>query len=209
MNQEVNCSKLYILAAWILLASTSCRLSCDARITTTVKSKIPERQLISSPNSIKSTNQIAHQLFTDFPSSNSQFQPPFCIYPPPPHTPSPPSSLQPPPADVSSPLPPYTKPEHAVWCVAKPTVPASVMQQALDYACASGADCEPIRLNGLCYQPATVLAHASYAFNSYWQRTKRAGATCDFGGSAMLVTVDPSKYFIYTLSILSSVHLHL
>jgi DNA-directed RNA polymerase II subunit RPB1 len=38
-----------------------------------------------------------------------------------------------------------------------------------------------------------MLAHASYAFNSYWQRTKANGATCDFGGTAMLITKDPSK----------------
>jgi hypothetical protein len=38
-----------------------------------------------------------------------------------------------------------------------------------------------------------MLAHASFAFNSYWQRTKNSGATCDFGGTAMLITKDPSK----------------
>ncbi|CAA2981086.1 Hypothetical predicted protein [Olea europaea subsp. europaea] len=56
-----------------------------------------------------------------------------------------------------------------------------------------GADCEPIKLNGFCYQPDTVLSHASYAFNSYWQKTKNSGGTCDFGGTAILVTVDPTN----------------
>jgi hypothetical protein len=39
------------------------------------------------------------------------------------------------------------------------------------------------------------MAHASFAFNSYWQRAKAAGGTCDFAGSAMLITRDPSKFF--------------
>lgn len=95
------------------------------------------------------------------------------------------SSSPPPPA-------PPKKPENAVWCVAKPTVPADLIQQALDYACGSGAGCDAIQPNGACYQPATLLSHASYAFNSYWQKKKQGGGTCDFGGTAMLVTVDPS-----------------
>ncbi|KAI3457635.1 hypothetical protein Pfo_014298 [Paulownia fortunei] len=211
MNPGINSTKLSILAViWTLLASSSCRLSCDAQSTTAISmSKSPETQVLSTPNSMKNAAEIDGQLLTDFPSSNAHFQPtafqlldnnpPLCVYPPPMHMPSPPS-FRPPPASYP-PSPPYTKPEHGVWCVAKPTVPVSLMQQALDYACASGADCAPILLNGLCYQPDTVLAHASYAFNSYWQRTKRAGGNCDFGGSAMLVTVDPSYdqcHFIYS-----------
>ncbi|CAN4097469.1 unnamed protein product [Withania somnifera] len=108
---------------------------------------------------------------------------------PPAANPTPPdrsySSSPPPPA-------PPKKPENAVWCVAKPTVPADLIQQALDYACGSGAGCDAIQPNGACYQPATLLSHASYAFNSYWQKKKQGGGTCDFGGTAMLVTVDPS-----------------
>ncbi|KAG8387070.1 hypothetical protein BUALT_Bualt03G0215100 [Buddleja alternifolia] len=125
-------------------------------------------------------------------------QPPFCVYPPPVHMPSPPVHQKPP---VTAPPAPYTKPEHAVWCVAKPKVPDSSIQHALDYACASGGECAPIQLNGLCYLPNTLLAQASYAFNSYWQRTKRAGGTCHFGGLAMFVTIDPSYdkcHFIYS-----------
>jgi DNA-directed RNA polymerase II subunit RPB1 len=77
--------------------------------------------------------------------------------------------------------------------VAKPSVPGPILQQAMDYACGSGADCDSILPSGPCFRPDTMLAHASYAFNSYWQRTKANGATCDFGGTAMLITKDPSK----------------
>ncbi|KNA10943.1 hypothetical protein SOVF_139710 [Spinacia oleracea] len=81
----------------------------------------------------------------------------------------------------------------SVWCVAKPSVPDPIIQEAMNYACGSGADCGPLQPNGQCYEPNTLLAHASYAFNSYWQRTKAAGATCSFGGTAILVTVNPSS----------------
>lgn len=83
---------------------------------------------------------------------------------------------------------------HKLWCVAKPTVPADTLQEAVDYACGSGgADCQEIMPNGNCYYPDSVVAHASYAFNSYWQKNKRSGGTCSFGGTAMLINNDPSK----------------
>lgn len=107
--------------------------------------------------------------------SPTVFQPPV-IYPPPTVLP-----------------PPYVAPSSVLWCVAKPTVPDPIMQEAMNYACWSGADCESIQPNGPCFEPNTVYAHATYAFNSYWQRTKGNGGTCDFGGTAMLVAVDPSK----------------
>lgn len=81
-----------------------------------------------------------------------------------------------------------------LWCVAKPNVPADTLQEAMDYACGEGgADCEEIMPHGNCFYPDTVVAHASYAFNSYWQKTKRNGGTCAFGGTAMLINADPSK----------------
>ncbi|KAL5556807.1 hypothetical protein UlMin_039043 [Ulmus minor] len=81
---------------------------------------------------------------------------------------------------------------HKLWCVAKPNVPEETLQEAMDYACGSGADCEEIKTSGNCYKPDTVVAHASYAFNSYWQKNKRNGGTCSFGGTAMLINHDPS-----------------
>lgn len=88
---------------------------------------------------------------------------------------------------------PHRAPNIAIWCVAKPSVPDPIIQEAMNYACGSGADCDSIQPSGSCFEPDSLLAHASYAFNSYWQRTKVAGGSCEFGGTAMLVTVDPSK----------------
>lgn len=79
------------------------------------------------------------------------------------------------------------------WCVAKPSVPAEILQQAMDYACGDGgADCREISADGSCFHPDTLVAHASYAFNSYWQKNKGSGGTCSFGGTAMIISSDPS-----------------
>ncbi|CAI9282832.1 unnamed protein product [Lactuca saligna] len=83
--------------------------------------------------------------------------------------------------------------QEGMWCVAKPSVPSEKLQVAMDYACGpGGADCDPIKPNGSCYSPDSVVAHASYAFNSYWQKNKKNGGICGFEGTAMLITSDPS-----------------
>ncbi|XP_065853997.1 extensin [Euphorbia lathyris] len=148
--------------------------------------------------------------------------PPSYIPSPPYNEPSPPSYIPSPPIFVPSPTgyipsptiflppivfppptvppPPSTAAPQALWCVAKPSVPDPIIQEAMNYACGSGADCDSIQPSGSCFEPNTLFAHASFAFNSYWQRTKVAGGTCSFGGTAMLVTVDPSYdgcHFVY------------
>ncbi|PON92534.1 X8 domain containing protein [Trema orientale] len=78
------------------------------------------------------------------------------------------------------------------WCVARSDASIQALQTALDYACGSGADCIPLQSNGLCYLPNTVQAHASYAFNSYYQRKAMAPGSCDFSGTATVAQSDPS-----------------
>jgi hypothetical protein len=80
------------------------------------------------------------------------------------------------------------------WCVANPGVGDGRLKTALDYACGHGADCGPIQTGGACFQPDTMASHASYAFNSYYQRNSRARVACDFSGSGSVVYQQPSEF---------------
>lgn len=78
------------------------------------------------------------------------------------------------------------------WCIASQSASETALQVALDYACGyGGADCSAIQQSGSCFNPDTVRDHASYAFNNYYQKNP-VPTSCDFGGTAVLTSVDPS-----------------
>ncbi|KAH8940174.1 hypothetical protein BDL97_15G074600 [Sphagnum fallax] len=115
---------------------------------------------------------------------------------------SPPTVVVPPPIPVGNPSAPSTPPPSppspvaatgSTWCVAESAAKKSALMTALNYACGSGgADCVPIQPGQVCFQPNTLVSHASWAFNSYWQTYKGGGGSCSFGGTAILTAVDPS-----------------
>ncbi|KAL5729700.1 hypothetical protein ACHQM5_002611 [Ranunculus cassubicifolius] len=80
------------------------------------------------------------------------------------------------------------------WCIADEQTPDDLLQQALDWACGQkDVDCTKLQApNGVCYHPNTLVAHASYAFNSYYQKYKHRGASCYFKGAAITTEIDPS-----------------
>lgn len=91
------------------------------------------------------------------------------------------------------------------WCVATPSASQTALQVALDYACGiGGADCSAIQPGGRCYNPNSVRDHASYAFNSYYQKTPLPNS-CNFGGTALITSTNPSKLF-FSLFLYNSSH---
>lgn len=82
------------------------------------------------------------------------------------------------------------------WCIARSGTSDKVLQTGLDYACGAGADCAPIHSGGSCFLPNTLQGHASYAYNSYYQKSGYASGACDFAGTATLTISDPSQFLL-------------
>ncbi|KAK8951848.1 Glucan endo-1,3-beta-D-glucosidase [Platanthera zijinensis] len=77
------------------------------------------------------------------------------------------------------------------WCVANPATSEADLQNNIQFACSS-TDCSLIQYGGACFDPQTIIFHASVAMNLYYQSVGRNSWNCYFGGSGLIVTTDPS-----------------
>ncbi|WVY97638.1 hypothetical protein V8G54_029789 [Vigna mungo] len=163
----------------------------------TISPSNPAGVPVTVPSTTPVTFPPTNPANTPVPVSNPATTTPVGI-PPPTTNPvtSPPSSgnvpvtnpqPQPPPANTNAPVI-----QGQSWCVAKQGAPEASLQAALDYACGmGGSDCSQIQQGGNCYSPVTLQNHASFAFNSYYQKNP-APTSCDFGGTATLVNTNPT-----------------
>lgn len=106
------------------------------------------------------------------------------------------------------PLPPpeNNKPyKGKVWCVVTEGANSSAVGSALSYACSQGnKTCDPIQPGGKCFEPNSLVRHASFAFSSYWAQFKKVGGSCYFDGLATQTTQDPSESNLLPTSLISS-----
>ncbi|XP_062183413.1 glucan endo-1,3-beta-glucosidase-like [Phragmites australis] len=77
------------------------------------------------------------------------------------------------------------------WCVVKAGANATDLQNNINYACGY-IDCKPIQSGGACFDPNNVQSHASYVMNAYYQAKGRHDYDCDFKGTGVVTSNNPS-----------------
>ncbi|KAL3506497.1 hypothetical protein ACH5RR_031879 [Cinchona calisaya] len=83
--------------------------------------------------------------------------------------------------------------EGNLWCVVASGVNLSELGLALNFICSHGNGiCDALAPRQECYEPVSIIAHASYAFSSYWAKFRSQGTACYFNGLAMQTTRDPN-----------------
>ncbi|XP_022961119.1 glucan endo-1,3-beta-glucosidase 2-like [Cucurbita moschata] len=79
------------------------------------------------------------------------------------------------------------------YCAAKDGADRKMLQAALDWACGPGrVDCSALLQGQPCYEPDNVMAHATYAFNTYYHQMGKVSGSCNFNGVAAVTTTNPS-----------------
>lgn len=96
------------------------------------------------------------------------------------------------PSTPKTPTTPSPKPTAAGWCVPKAGISDAQLQASLDYACGQGIDCSPIQPGGTCFEPNTLVSHAAFAMNLYYQTSAKNPWNCDFSQTATLTSQNPS-----------------
>lgn len=107
------------------------------------------------------------------------------------------------PSTPKTPTTPSPKPTAAGWCVPKAGISDAQLQASLDYACSQGIDCSPIQPGGACFEPNTVVSHAAFAMNLYYQTSAKNPWNCDFSKTATLTSQNPSKLNFIIVSFLN------
>lgn len=79
------------------------------------------------------------------------------------------------------------------WCAAKPSATDSELSANIQFACNQLRDCKVIQEGGSCYNPNSLINHASVVMNLYYKAVGQNTWNCDFRGSALITQTDPSN----------------
>lgn len=78
------------------------------------------------------------------------------------------------------------------FCMPKVEASDAQLQSNINYVCSQKIDCTPIQAGGPCFNPNTIRSHAAFAMNSYYQKEGRNNFNCDFAGTGVVASADPS-----------------
>lgn len=79
------------------------------------------------------------------------------------------------------------------WCVPKSDASDAALESNINYVCSQGIDCTPVQPGGACFTPNTLKAHASFAMNAYYHSKGLNDFNCDFSGTGVVISTDPSN----------------
>lgn len=80
------------------------------------------------------------------------------------------------------------------WCVVAISATDAQMQANIDWGCSIEAkvNCRPIQPGGACFDPNTLMNHASFVMNAYYQSHNRTEEACYFNDTGTFIITDPS-----------------
>ncbi|KAG2693200.1 hypothetical protein I3760_08G085700 [Carya illinoinensis] len=79
------------------------------------------------------------------------------------------------------------------WCIAKPSTNNDKLLHNVEYSCGeANVDCRSIQLGGTCFHPNNAVSHASFAMNLFYQDSGKHPWNCDFNGTGLIVSDNPS-----------------
>lgn len=88
---------------------------------------------------------------------------------------------------------PVANSSHIQWCVASRGAADAQLQEKIDWICKQPkVNCKPIESGGACFEPNTLMSHASYVMNAYYWSHHRADEACDSKNTSTIVVNDPS-----------------
>lgn len=88
------------------------------------------------------------------------------------------------------------------WCVAKPSASKEELTNNIYFACQTlkETNCTQVIGNGgCCFEPDTLINHASVVMNSYYVENGRNAWNCDFKGTGLVTVTDPSNVFLHEI----------